>query len=463
MATTSALPPAPGATSGTGSVVARLVRSLPLKWMLWWVIVPNLMAIAMWPIGGPSTAFSMALCGVAAVIASDLPWLLARRIAIVGIMAFNTLMYVAYTFNLDIVGLFHSVEFLAELDPAQSPEYVVAGLVLAASLVLAVRFAPHTSPLGNWHGRLRALALIAVLINADSIATADTRGSYKASAPAGTPIDSAILQNRVTPQGLAARNLVVIIVEALGAPGNAEDQALFDRTWGAGRWASRYQMSSGKTAYYGSTTNAELREWCGAWADQFSFDFAKAHCLPHDFARAGFETISVHAFTAGFFDRDKWYPKIGFEKRLFAKELFGLKASECGGVFVGACDKDVPPIIGDLLRADPDKRKLVYWLTLNSHLPVPADKSLGTTECKVGSAQWNRDFPMLCRSYQLQQQLADAIHAEIMKHDFPEADILIVGDHMPPFFQRTVRTRFDPAHVPWIYLKNRAARERNAD
>ena len=60
---------------------------------------------------------------------------------------------------------------------------------------------------------------------------------------------------------------------------------------------------------------------------------------------------------------------------------------------------------------------------------------------------------MLCRLYEIEQQVSDALTAEIVSGGLADADILIVGDHNPPFFQRTIRTRFDMGRVPWIYLK----------
>ena len=32
-------------------------------------------------------------------------------------------------------------------------------------------------------------------------------------------------------------------------------------------------------------------------------------------------------------------------------------------------------------------------------------------------------------------------------------DILIVGDHMPPYFDRHDRSQFAPDRVPWLLLK----------
>ena len=34
-------------------------------------------------------------------------------------------------------------------------------------------------------------------------------------------------------------------------------------------------------------------------------------------------------------------------------------------------------------------------------------------------------------------------------------DFVIVGDHVPPFFDRKSRALFDNAHVPWFYLRSK--------
>lgn len=431
-----------------------LLRNFPARWTFWWVVIPNLLIIAMWPVGGPGMAFSIALCGLAAILLSQTGNRMARAAAIVAIILFNLLMYIAYSFNLDILSLFGSLQYAVELNPLESPEYIVAGIILLASIWFAVRHAPGVPGLHTWEQRALAMA---VLVNADALATASTSGSYKAQAPQGTPVVSATVQNRLGPDRLASRHLVVIMVEALGLPGNAEDKAIFDQTWDPRQWQGRYEVSTGKALYFGSTTNAEMREFCGLWDDHRRADLASADCLPRQFARAGFSTIAMHAFEGTMFDRLSWYPRIGFQQMIFGPDMIRRDLSRCGGVFSGACDRDVPRLIGDVLRRDPDRRKLVYWLTLNSHLPVPAETSLGTDVCTLGSAQWRESYPQLCRGAALHQQLADAITQEIMRPDFPEADILIVGDHMPPYFPRKLRTRFDNAHVPWIMLRSRPA------
>jgi phosphoglycerol transferase MdoB-like AlkP superfamily enzyme len=438
-----------------------LLRSFSFSFTFWWICIPNIGAIAMWPIGGPQMAFPMAVCGIAAVAIchSEIVWI--RRAGIVFCFLTSVMMYIAISFNLNPTTVVASVEFARELDLRQSPEYLMAVGTILVAMVLAIKFAPQVPKLSTLDHKIMALATVALLILVDGAATAGARGSYKMTAPADAPIDSAMIRNELTPSTVSARNLVVILVESLGQPNNPHDQALFDKAWGKARWSSRYEVTGGTSAYYGSTTNAELREWCSVWKDFESFDFDNAHCLPAQFKDAGFHTTSIHTFTGDFFERQTWHPKLGFQDQLFMPELLGLDAHKCGGVFPGACDTDIPSIIGDKLRSLPDQRNLIYWLTLNSHLPVAEDSDAHTDNCRLADQNWNEQFPMLCRSYLLQQRLADSIMKEVMRPDFPEADILIVGDHMPPFFQRALRNRYDAEHVPWIMLRNRRALDRS--
>lgn len=435
----------------------QIVRNFPWRWSLWWLLLPNLAFIAMWPIGGPSMTASMAICGAIAVLLSSWSHHVLRTGVVVAMFLFSLLTYIAMTFNLNMATMFGSLEFAGELDPVRSPEYLVGGLLLLASLAALIAMGSRVPPLKTRDHKFLALGLVALLINVDMVATAGTRGSYNMSAPAGMPVDSAVIQNRIDPSTTKARNLVVIVVESLGVSSDPVDRAIYDQMWDPARWSARYEVTRGQSRYFGSTTSAELRELCAAWSDYESYDFDRSNCLPEKFRDAGFQVESLHSFNGTFFDRATWYPKIGFERSLFSDQILAMGAAHCGSVFPGACDRDVPKIIGQRLREQPEKRKFLYWLTVNGHIPVGAEKDIGTERCNLGTAAWRDDFPMLCRSFELQRHLADSITAEIMKADFPDTDILIVGDHMPPYFQRDLRMRFDAAHVPWIMLRSRKA------
>ncbi len=130
--------------------------------------------------------------------------------------------------------------------------------------------------------------------------------------------------------------------------------------------------------------------------------------MPHHFAEAGYTTTSVHAFTDYLFERATWYPQIGFQQMVFRKDLVAKGARDCPGIFPGACDVDVAPMIHDRL-VQARSPQFVYWLTLNSHLPVVADDALGTTKCTRGTAQWRDDFASICRMFELHHKAADSI------------------------------------------------------
>jgi len=160
----------------------------------------------------------------------------------------------------------------------------------------------------------------------------------------------------------------------------------------------------------------------------------------------------MHSFQGPFFKRNIWYPNVGFENQEFAKELQKRGARECGGVFPGACDRDIPKLMADNLKKA-EGPQFLYWLTVNSHLPVPPGKNLNVENCSRVSPVLAEEYPMICRQFAIWDDVDTALIAQITAEDFPEADILIVGDHMPPYFDRHNRSQFDPERVPWLYLK----------
>lgn len=435
-----------------------LLRAMPLRWALFWLVLPNLAIIAMWPVGGPSMAAPLFLCGLFAIAVSQLRSVRLRQLGLIVLFTIVLASYVTKSFNIELENSWHLTAYFGQLQVFAAPEYLLAAAVLALALVVVLKYEARTERFTSFQQLLMAGAAVALLVNADTYATAGVRGTYKASAPDGYPVDSAVLQTGIAADRITAQNLVIIIVESWGVPNNPVDMAIDNAIWNPAQWTDKYAVESGITTYFGSTTNAELRELCGAWADHLAFDFVEADCLPAQLRKAGFQTTAMHSFDPAFFDREQWYPQLGFDTIRFDQDLQDRGARFCDGVFAGACDHDVPRQIGATLRANSESRNFIYWLTLNAHLPISADRKLGTDFCKLGPLEWRHDFAVLCRSYTAIQTLETAITAEIMRDDFPQSDILIVGDHMPPFFPRAIRTRFDTTSVPWIYLQSRSAR-----
>jgi hypothetical protein len=430
------------------------LRELPWRWVLFWLLVPNLLIILMWPIGGPPMQPALLMFGLAALVVSSLPWVMAKRVALLAMIAVATSSYVCSMFNISPTDVAILPTFLSEVRPWQSPMYLFGTAIVLCAMGVSLWIAPRLPRLAT--ARSFAFGLLAVLGlgQADHVATAATAGSYHATWLPGEPFVSATTETGIVTPPASRHNVVLILVEGLGLPTVAPERPMFDADWNRPRWGGRYIVARGRVPYYGSTTNGELRELCGVWGQYVSFDFANTRCLPETYRAAGYGATAMHSFYGSFFDRDKWWPKLGFERMKFKPQLLAEGARQCGGIFPGVCDQDVPQLIGRQLKAA-RRPQFIYWVTLNTHLPVIADPKLGTSHCEFADPAWQENDPQLCRMFMLHHRLTDAIDKLVMDPNLPPTDFVIVGDHMPPFLGRQGRFRFDPAHVPYLYLRSK--------
>ena len=427
-----------------------------LNWALVWIVLANIPFTAMWIVGAPPRAIPIALAGLVGLIVKRLPRAV-QWFAFAGVMIYSLLSFVSGLFSLTLDSLLYSMQFFAEIKPGNSIEYIVAAVViagiLAGSWFLLKRDTNFSRPLHILLGG----ALIFGLVGADAAVGEGMRGHYFRPASAGAPFESAVSQSGFTARADGQRHLVLIMVESLGVP--KDNRAMADKLFAYYEDSAvrqRYEVSQGTSLYYNSTTSGEIRELCGRWGDYYelleSDDPATLNCLPAQLARKGYATQAMHSFKGPFFKRESWYPRIGFGKSEFAADLEKRGAEWCGGVFAGACDRQVPKMLAENLKRA-RQATFQYWLTLNTHLPVPTEQNLRAENCEKVSVALAKDFPMICRQFAIFDDIDRALIKEITASDFPEADILIVGDHMPPFFDRHHRSQFDPERVPWLYLK----------
>jgi len=430
-----------------------LFRHFPLRWALFWLIAPNLALVVMWPFGGPPMGKPLLIAGCLGLVCSQAPSLWFRRLSALVLTLGMLVFYVSRNFNLDPGQISFAPTFFTEAQPFRSPIYLLGAVLAMASVWLVWTCVPRVErfriPM-NW---LMGFLAVIGLIRFDTYATAATRGSYDLFSQS-IPFASAVTTAGMDRPAATRHNLVVVVVEALGHPVSPATVALFKADWDRPEWRKRYNVSIGDVPYFGATTNAEMRELCGLWSLSQVVDFGQVECLPARFRKAGYETTGIHAFAGSFFDRENWWRKAGFDHAMFRDDLIAAGVRPCGGVFPGACDEDIPARIGARLKAA-TKPQLVYWVTLNSHLPVVEDYTLRTDNCAYGGAALAAESELLCPLFLVHHHLADAITRMAMDPALPPTDILIVGDHMPPFFDRDARVRFDGHHVPWILLRAR--------
>jgi hypothetical protein len=428
--------------------------AFPGRWAVFWLLLPNLTVMLMWFIGGPPMTPALALFGLAALVLAQFPWTWPKRLALAGMIGQLTYYYVCALFNLDTKNIAMLPGFLREVRPMRSPEYVLAAACFLAATVISLVWAPRVRRFRTPMSYLLGFCVLFAFVAVDFAATASTRGSYHSAPPAGAAYSSATKEAGVAMPAAAKHNLVVVVVESLGVPLAATPRAMFEADWNRPAWRARYDVRQGTIPYFGATTNGEVRELCERWGNYYDTDFTRANCLPARYSAAGYETTGIHGFAGWFFDRQRWYPQLGFQHSLFEDDLLAAGAGKCPGVFSGACDTAVPAIVlARLKRAT--KPQFVYWMTLNTHLPVLADSSLKSDWCDRFEVDWSTGNAQACRLFVLHHELADAIDALAMDPHLPPTDFVVVGDHMPPFLDRGARGMFDNARVPWLYLRSR--------
>jgi hypothetical protein len=438
---------------------ATLARVLPdqenrrlLMWLAFWVVLPNFGFSMLWIVGSPPRYPDIVAIGTVGLILRKHHGT-TQFCALLVMIIYTMMMFVCRLFGMRPGDLVQSAQYLGELNPVASPEYML--LLVTLILTLASAILVSRRPLNFASTRSLFIAVVAVGLMAllDFTISYSSRGTYQHDAPKGANFQSAATLSQFEKRADGRRHLLLVVVEAMGAPREPLIANRLFARFNDPAFLARYETVQGETRYFGTTTNAEVRELCGHWGNYFPLlDKPEPACLPARLAKLGYRTTAMHAFRPSFFQRESWYPNIGFQHLMFEDALVAQGAAACAGVFEGACDRDVPAIIVRLLKTAKSPQ-FVYWLTLNSHIPVPSDKTLHTANCAAFAPELAQKRPMACRMLMLWDESFGALAREMTKPDFPQTDVLIVGDHMPPFFSRKQRSAFDNNKVPWILLR----------
>ncbi|MDT8068082.1 MAG: hypothetical protein ROO76_07930 [Terriglobia bacterium] len=250
-------------------------------------------------------------------------------------------------------------------------------------------------------------------------------------------------------------DIVLIVLESGGEAINPQWKSVLGSVWSDPKLQEKYRVSTGAVPFTGATVPGEFRELCGvvsAVIEKPTDDPAVMNnCLPWQMKRAGMKTLYVHGFASEMFNRRDWVGGLGFDEELFHPQLHDMGLPDCGGAFRGICDASIAHWIGDQLVADPGHRKFIYWLTLNSHLPVTRDPEASNL-LKCGTAAALIADNASCDLIGLQLRATRSIAEMVMRPDLPNTEFVIVGDHAPPFIFKERRDYFSQKEVPWVHL-----------
>ena len=175
--------------------------------------------------------------------------------------------------------------------------------------------------------------------------------------------------------------MLLVIVEGLGAFADPEHQQLLADRFAA---ATLHNVTAGTAPFFGSTTAGEMRELCVSRESYELLLEEPQPCLPGLLCHAGYDTIGIHGYPGYIFEREDWWPNAGFNRMLFAADLYPGIESQCGGTFRGICDREIGARLIDLVGGDRGPR-FIYWLTLNTHVPIRLGDGTPRLDCEDGA------------------------------------------------------------------------------
>lgn len=255
-------------------------------------------------------------------------------------------------------------------------------------------------------------------------------------------------------------NVVIVLVESYGLLAESSLKKELLLPFSAPSIAEKYRVQFGTVGFRGATVSGEFRELCGlelglssvTSVSSFSHD-----CLPSLARTAGYETLAIHGYSGYMFNRRVWWSQLGFESSLFLEDLRrDSNIRICDGPFPGVCDSDIAGLIGKRLLAAQGRRQLIYWVTLNSHLPLKTQALDSPFDCMTDGSRTGDAG--ICLWASLIFRVNRSIAGIATLPGLPPTEFLIVGDHAPPFLSLSRREHFSQTAVPYIDLVPREER-----
>jgi hypothetical protein len=212
-------------------------------------------------------------------------------------------------------------------------------------------------------------------------------------------------------QPTASSHVILVIVESLGVPRGKGGEPGLGYASILSRHAKLILNGEGLVPAHGGTVSGELRELCGLAISSIARLDSYAACAPHTFVRRGYRTIAVHSYRGSMFDRRDWWPMAGFQSVTFKDERLA-RYPTCARTLNSLCDKAMLP--GELEQALRLPSSFFYYLSSNSHLPVPAGY---TTETLLAEAL---------------DDVLQGVETALDRAKPESAVVFLVGDHPPP-------------------------------
>lgn len=254
----------------------------------------------------------------------------------------------------------------------------------------------------------------------------------------------------------SSRKVLLVLAESWGLP---LDHNLLERQLAPLRSLperpnKQRSIEMGSIQAFGYTAMAEFRELCGRLPTKLNLKATTrdqvGECLPVKMLHSGYKVFSVHAANSSMYDRHAWYPALGLSNAFFADRI-ELKTERRCYSFPGLCDVDLFPLVEQLL--DSDESVFVYWLSLNSHMPYD-ERDVVTEVGRECEEVWPSGYDeQICTYHLLQLQFFHGLAKLLASPAMADVEVLVVGDHAPPFNAHASRSSFVHGKVPFVHIQ----------
>lgn len=419
-------------------------------------LLPNALSLAtllsVIDIGLPPRSAVIILYGIVALCARRLPFGL-TCLLFAAVLAFDLVWTISLMFGLAPDELMAALEHVRRVNLLASPLYVGLIVAIGCTTIISLQLMSQRTSLVRGNAYVLFVAVL-LMCGVDAISNTSAHFRFNAMFGHDQPVVSAAdLSGFRAVAGANGRNVVLVMVESLGYVKDPESRQRIASPLSDPRIVDKYVVTSGRAGYFGATTAGEMRELCDTRTPYKEVAVTSgADCLPSKLRHLGYTTLAFHGFSSEMFSRRDWYPDIGFSKTIFGEDLGPRTKRMCGDAFRGVCDADLPPLIAKHV-ASTNAPHFIYWLTLNTHIPVPPGDALTNFNCEKGQNVFIT--PRVCRMAELWHDVFASVAQLALDPAIGPAEILVVGDHAPPLWSKRGRGQFEPGQVAWYRLTPR--------
>lgn len=254
-----------------------------------------------------------------------------------------------------------------------------------------------------------------------------------------------------------AHKVLFIIAESLGVLKVDPDRStLFSPLLSL---TNKYVFDLGSIQSTGVTIDAEKREYFGVGTRFPTSLNLRRESFVNKFLDSDYELFAFHNYYGAMYDRRQSLVEMGF-KNLFFLDDFLIVEPNCestGVLFRGASDRAMADRVSSALTFEGlNRNRFIYWLTLSGHLPVDLkySKQVGTPQ-RYNSKIYQQLPESVFRHELIMAGLINNIYDVVTRGSVFNCDVVIVGDHAPPYGDKANRSFYRENLVPYLIMKSR--------